>query len=52
MPNSDFKICRIFLELFVLKLSKNQLPAVNDSGESKLSLRQSKFFNTLLKCSW
>jgi hypothetical protein len=35
MPQSDFKIFRILMELFVLKLLKNQLPAVNYSEESK-----------------
>ncbi len=35
MPRSDFEIFRIFAELFVLKLLKNQLPAFNYSEESK-----------------
>ncbi len=35
MPKSDFEICRILVELFVLELSKNRLPAVDDCGESK-----------------
>jgi hypothetical protein len=35
MLKSNFEICRIFAELFVLKLSKNRLPAVNYSEESK-----------------
>jgi hypothetical protein len=35
MPRSDFEIFRIFAELFVIKLSKNRLPAVNYSEESK-----------------
>jgi hypothetical protein len=35
MPKSGFKICWILAELFVLKLSENRLPAVNDNGESK-----------------
>jgi hypothetical protein len=35
MPKSDFEICRILVELFVLELSKNRLPVVNDCGESK-----------------
>jgi hypothetical protein len=35
MPKSDFKIDQIFEELFELKLSKNQLPAVNYNKESK-----------------
>jgi hypothetical protein len=30
MRKSDFKICQILVEFFVLKLSKNRLPAVND----------------------
>jgi hypothetical protein len=38
MPKIDFEICRILVELFVLKLSKKQLSAVNDSGESKTAL--------------
>ncbi len=51
MPKSDFEFCQIFVELFVLKISKYCLPAVTDSGESKFSLRQ-PIFLTLLKCSW
>jgi hypothetical protein len=35
MPPSDFEIFRILRELFVLKLLKNRLPAVNYSEESK-----------------
>ncbi len=35
MPQSDFEIFRIFAELFVLILLKNQLLAVNYSEESK-----------------
>jgi hypothetical protein len=35
MPQSDFEIFRILTELFVLKLLKNQLPAINYSEESK-----------------
>jgi hypothetical protein len=35
MPQSNFEIFRILTELFVLKLLKNQLPAVNYSEESK-----------------
>jgi hypothetical protein len=35
MPRSDFEIFRIFAELFVLKLFKNLLFAVNYSEESK-----------------
>jgi hypothetical protein len=35
MPQSDFEIFRILAELFVLKLFKNQLPAVNNSEELK-----------------
>jgi hypothetical protein len=35
MPKSDFEICRILVELFVLKLSINRFPAFNDSVESK-----------------
>jgi hypothetical protein len=34
-PKNNFKICQIFAELFVLKLSKNRFPAVNYSEESK-----------------
>ncbi len=33
MPKSDFEFCQIFVELFVLKISKYRLPAVTDSGE-------------------
>jgi hypothetical protein len=36
MPKSDFEICQILVELFILKFSTNLLPAVNDSGESKI----------------
>ncbi len=36
MPKSDFQFCQIFVELFVLKISKYRLPAVTDSGESKI----------------
>jgi hypothetical protein len=36
MPKSNFEFCRIFVELFVLKISKYRLPAVTDSGESKI----------------
>jgi hypothetical protein len=35
MPQSNFEIFRILTELFVLKLFKNRLPAVNYSEESK-----------------
>jgi hypothetical protein len=35
MLKSDFEYCRIFVELFVFEIPKNQLPALNDSGESK-----------------
>ncbi len=35
MLPSDFEIFRIFAELFVLKLLKNRLTAVNYSEESK-----------------
>jgi hypothetical protein len=35
MPRSDFEIFQIFAELFVLKLLKNRLTAVNYSEESK-----------------
>jgi hypothetical protein len=47
MPKSDFKICRILVELFVLKLSKNRLPAVNDSGESKTEPQVTHIFYSL-----
>jgi hypothetical protein len=36
IPKSDFEFCQIFMELFVLKISKYWLPAVTDSGESKI----------------
>jgi hypothetical protein len=36
MPNSDFEMFFKFSWLFVLKLSKNLLPAVNEMGESKI----------------
>ena len=36
MPKSDFEFCQIFVELFVLKISKYRLPAVTDNGESKI----------------
>ncbi len=36
MPKSDFEFCQIFVELFVLKISKYRLPAVTDSGKSKI----------------
>jgi hypothetical protein len=36
MPKSDFEFCQIFVELFVLKMSKYRLPAVTDSRESKI----------------
>ncbi len=38
MPKSYFEFFRIFVELFVLKVSKIQLPAVTDNGESKIEL--------------
>jgi hypothetical protein len=47
MLKSDFKICQIFAELFVLKLSKNQLPAVNYSEESKTKLWVTHIFDSL-----
>jgi hypothetical protein len=34
----DFELCRIFVQLFVLKISKNWLPAVTDSIESIIQL--------------
>jgi hypothetical protein len=36
MPRSDFERGRIFIELFVFKISKNRLPAGNYSEESKI----------------
>ncbi len=36
LPKSDFEFCQIFVELFVLTISKYWLPAVTDSGESKI----------------
>ncbi len=55
MPKSYIEICQIFVELFVLKLSENQLPknrlpAVDDSGESKIKPYTAHIF-LLLKCS-
>jgi hypothetical protein len=44
MPKSDFEICRILVELFVLELSKNRLPAVNDNGESKTEPKVTHIF--------
>jgi hypothetical protein len=35
IPKIDFEFCRIFMEIFLLEIPKNQLPAVSDSGESK-----------------
>ncbi len=46
MPNSNFEICRIFAELFVLKLSKNRLPAVNYSKESKTEPKVTHIFDS------
>jgi hypothetical protein len=33
MPRSNFDFCQIFPWLFVFEISKNGLPAVNESGE-------------------
>ncbi len=38
MPKSYFEFFRIFVESLVLKVSKIQLPAVTDNGESKIEL--------------
>jgi hypothetical protein len=35
-PKSDFGFCRIFVELFVFEIPRNRLPAIIDSGESKI----------------
>ncbi len=44
MPQSDFEIFRILTELFVLKLLKNRLPAVNYSEESKTEPKVTHIF--------
>ncbi len=46
MPKSDFKIDQIFEELFELKLSKNQLPAVNYNKESKTEPQVTHIFDS------
>jgi hypothetical protein len=35
MTKNYFENCRIFFELFVFEIPKNQLPATDGSGESK-----------------
>jgi hypothetical protein len=43
MSRSNFEFREIFVELFVFEVSKNQLPAVKNSGESKLGHMQPNF---------
>jgi hypothetical protein len=48
MPIRDFDFCRIFVELFRFEISKNRLPAINDSGESKIEPEEIFFYDTPL----
>jgi hypothetical protein len=36
VPQGDFEFCRTFVELFLFKIPRNRLPAITDSGVSKI----------------